>query len=342
MSDGRCAWCDEKVDGARMGTHLKKHIDMKITAGPEKPAKKPKPKAKPKGKGKDKAGGKGSRRKGAGSLVDEEEEEAPPPAPPNRDALILKLTDPNRPDYWMFLRAHVMATLSDLDELLREAWAVCCPEHPSRFIVRGEVFSDTDGEDDGEDDEYGEDDGEDDDDEDYGYDDDDEDDPRYMLYQMMRGGIDESRPLSVPLRDVIQHKSSFWYTFDSVERLEIKITAYAEASSAGMDSPIGLLARNDPVEYECSSCHAEDATKACCTCIENNRDYLYCVGCAPEHECGDGRLVPIENTPLVGMCPLEGLSDKERKKRMREALERTVSQFPFQIFGIREFRARSA
>ena len=311
-----------------MGTHLKKHIDMKISAGPEKAPKKAKPKSKAKPKAKAKSKG---RRRGAADERDgeEEEEEAPPPPPPNRDALILKLTSPDRPDYWLFLRAHVMATLSDLDELLREMWAVCCSEHPSRFIVRGEVFSDTDGGDDDEDD--------DEDDDDY------DDDPRYMLYQMLRGGgLDESRPLDVPLRDIVQHKASFWYTFDSVERLEIKIAAYAEASSEGMDSPIGLLARNEPVEYECSSCHAEDATKACCACIEKGVDYMYCVGCAPEHPCGDGRLVPVENTPIVGMCPLEGLSAEERKKRVREAVEQTVPQFPFALFGFRELRAKSA
>lgn len=313
-----------------MGTHLKKHIDMKISAGPEKKApKKAKAKAKAKATAKAKGRGRGRRK---GDVDEEEEEEAPPPPPPNRDALILKLTSTDRDDYWLFLRAHVMATLSDLDELLREMWAVCCAEHPSRFIVRGEVFSDTDGG------------GGDEDDEDEDYDeDDDEDDPRYILYQMLRGGgLDESRPLDVPLRDIIQHKTSFWYTFDSVERLEIKIAAYAEASSEGMDSPIGLLARNEPVEYECSSCHAEDATKSCCACIEKGDDYMYCVGCAPEHKCGDGRLVPIENAPIVGMCPLEGLSAEERKKRVREAVERTVPQFPFALFGFRELRGKSA
>ena len=333
MSDGRCAWCDEKLDSARMGTHLKKHIDMKISAGPEKKAAK-KGRAQPKGKGR------GGRKKGGG---EQQDEDAPPPPPPNRDALILKLTSTDRPDYWMFLRAHVMSTLSDLDDLLREVWAVCCPEHPSRFIVRGEVFSDSSDEDEDDDDDDEDDDDDDDEYDDDEYDDDEyDDDPRQMLYQLLRGVPDESRPLAVPLSEIVQHKSSFWYVFESVERLEIKITAYAEASSAGMDSPIGLLARNEPRRYECSSCHAEDATKSCCKCIEQGVDSVYCVGCAPEHQCGDGRTVPIENTPIVGMCPLEGLSAKERKERMREALERAVPVLPFQLFGFRELRSRPA
>ena len=334
MSGGRCAWCDEAVDAARMGTHLKKHIDMKISAGQEPKAAK-KPKAKPKGKAKGRGRG---RRKKADDAEEDEAEEKPAPPPPNRDALVLKLTIQDRPEYWMFLRAHVMSTLADLDELLREVWASCCAEHASRFIIRGEVFADSGDDDEDDEDEDGDyedyDDDEDDEDEDDEY----FDDPRSMLLELLRGGREESRPLGVPLREVIQHKSSFWYTFDAGDRLEVKIAAYAEASSAGMDSPIGLLARNEPVVHECSSCHAEDASKSCCECIEKGDDHLYCVGCAPEHACGDGRLVPIENTPIVGMCPLEGLPPEERKAKEREALERSVPMFPFQLFPTRAFK----
>ena len=319
-----------------MGTHLKKHIDMTITAGQDSKAAK-KPKAKAKAKPKAKARGKGRRKKAGEDDEDEEEEEEEKPAPPpNRDALVLKLAVPDRPEYWMFLRAHVMSTLSDLDELLREVWASCCAEHDSRFTIRGEVFADS-GDDDDDDDDDGDDDYDDYDDDD---DEDDEylDDPRRMLLELLRGRREDSRPLGVPLREVVQHKTSFWYMFDAGDRLEVKITAYAEASSAGMDSPIGLLARNEPVEHECSSCHAEDASKSCCACIEKGDDHLYCVGCAPEHACGDGRLVRIENTPIVGMCPLEGLPAEERRAKEREALERSVPMFPLQLFPTGVFR----
>lgn len=309
-----------------MGTHLKKHVDMTITPGTGRDApKKAKGGKKGKGKGKGKAKG---RKKGD----DSQDEEGPPPPPPNRDALVLKVVEPNRPDYWLFLRAHLMSTLADLDELLREMWATCCPEHTSRFVVRGEVFTDPGGDDeDDEADDFGEDDFEEDDDyDDYfdGSDDEDDydDDPREMLRQILGMG-EETRPLDVPLREIVAHKTTFWYAFDAMNEMEVKITAYAAASSAGMDSPIGLLARNEPVVHECSSCHAEDATMSCCTCIEKGVDSMYCVGCAPEHECGDGRLVPIENTPRSGECALQGLPAEEREERERKEMEKQFRPF---------------
>lgn len=311
-----------------MGTHLKKHVDMTITPGTGRDApKKAKGGKGAKGKAKGKAKG---RKKGD----DSQDEEGPPPPPPNRDALILKAVHPDRPDYWLFLRAHLMSTLADLDELLREMWATCCPEHASRFVVRGEVFTDPGGdEDDGGDDEGDEDDDvfEDEDYDDYfdGSDDDEDDyldDPREMLRRLLGMG-EETRPLDVPLREIIAHKTTFWYAFDPMNEMEIKITAYAAASSAGMDSPIGLLARNEPVVRECSSCHAEDASRVCCLCIEKGVDSMYCVGCAPEHECGDGRLVPLENTPRSGECALQGLSAEEREEREQKALEKQFTPF---------------
>ena len=324
MTSGRCAWCDEVMDASKMGTHLKKHVDMTITPGTGREASK---KGKAKGKAKAKGKGKG-KKKGA----DEQDEEKPAP-PPNRDAFVLKVVCPERPDYWMFLRAHVMSTLSDLDDLLREMWANCCPEHASRFVVRGEVFSDEGAGEDEDEDDYDDDDDYDDyDDDDYDDDDDDDlfDDPRDLLRHLLGMGQPDSRPLKVPLREIIAHKTSFWYMYDAMNELEIQITAYAAASSAGMDSPIGLLARNEPLEHECCSCHAERASKACCACIEKDADSMYCVGCAPEHACGDARLVPIENTPRAGMCSLEGLPADEREAKEEKMLSGKFS--PFRIF----------
>ena len=322
MTDGRCAWCDEVMDASKMGTHLKKHVDMTITPGTGRDASK---KGKAKGKKKGKAKGK---KKGA----DSQEEEKPAP-PPNRDAFVLKIVCPEKPEYWLFLRAHVMSTLSDLDDLLREMWATCCQEHVSRFVVRGEVFSeggaaeeDDDDDDDDYDDDYDDDDYYDDDDDD----DDPFDDPRDLLRHLLGMRQSDSRPLNVPLRDIVAHKTSFWYMFDEMNELEIQITAYATASSIGMDSPIGLLARNEPVEHECSSCHAEHASRSCCACIEKDADSMYCIACAPEHSCGDGRLVPIENTPRAGMCFLQGLSADEREAKEEKMMSGKFT--PFRIY----------
>ena len=293
MTSGRCAWCDEPVDVARMGTHLKKHLDMTITPSRGKAATAAKGKAAAKGKGK-------GRGKKAGAAADLQEEDGPPAPPPNRDAFVLKIVDSEDHDYWMFARAHVRAKLSDLDELLRETWAGCCPEHKSQFMIRGTIYADKDDEDD-----------EDDEDED-DYEEYEDYDDRFFSEIMGRWRPPSVRPLDVDLRNVAKHKDKIWYIFGDGEETEFEITVYATASSVKMDAPIGLLARNEPPVFECGSCKAEDASKICGLCIGKNNP-MYCTGCLNEHKCGDSRALPVENTPRVGVCPYEGLPDKERK-----------------------------
>ena len=294
------------VDVARMGTHLKKHLDMTITPSRGKAATAAKGKAAAKAKGKGKGRG-----KKAGAAADLQEEDGPPAPPPNRDAFVLKIVDSEDHDYWMFARAHVRAKLSDLDELLRETWAGCCPEHKSQFMIRGTMYADEEGGDDDEDEDE-EDDYDDDEYEDY--------DDRFFSAIRERWQPPRARSLDVDLRNVAKHKDKIWYIFGDNEESDFEITVYATASSVKMDAPIGLLARNEPPVFECGSCKAEDASKICGLCIGKDNP-MYCTGCLNEHKCGDSRALPVENTPRAGMCPYEGLPDKERKaaREKREA-----------------------
>ena len=304
MGDGKCAWCDEVVDLARMGMHLRKHLDMTITPARGRAAQKGKGKPKGKTKGKGGAARRPDPQKGA------------EPAP-NRDAFVLKIVAGDDADYWMFVRAHGLATLSDLDDLLREVWAGCCPEHDCHFTIRGTRYHNEDGapDADGGDDVFLDD----------------------LLSAL--SSYNEEWSLDVPLRKAIYHKTRFEYVFDRRNPMEASITAYATASSAKMDAPIGLLARNEPPRFECGSCNAEDASKVCIECAGARRNPLYCIGCAAEHACGDKRTLPVENTPRLGQCPYEGLPDSERKDRMmhdeHEAIRFAGMRLimPSQLFG---------
>lgn len=310
MTKGRCTWCDEVVDGARMGTHLKKHLDMTITPNTGRGAAAAKGAA-AKGKGK----GRG-KKAGTSGDTQEEAEAAPPPPPPNRDAFVLKIVDSDDHDYWMFVRAHVRAKLSDLDEMLREVWAGCCPDHESYFRIRGAIYEDED-------------------------EDEDEDDADDLLAIVRRGGQYgyRPRPLSSYLRNVVRHKDKIWYFFDSSNTTELEITVYATASSSKMDAPIGMLARNEDPEFECSSCKAENASKVCGKCI-GERNPLYCNGCLHEHPCGDGHALPVENTPRLGVCPYEGLSDKERRAKREKDARASMSPISLDDMDVRSLVAQ--
>lgn len=68
--------------------------------------------------------------------------------------------------------------------------------------------------------------------------------------------------------------------------------------------PIQVLARNDPPEIPCCSC-GKNATQICSECAYEGAGCL-CETHAKDHACGEEMLLPIVNSPRVGMCGYTG------------------------------------
>lgn len=95
---------------------------------------------------------------------------------------------------------------------------------------------------------------------------------------------------------------TYEYDFGSTTFLNLKVVSEREVEDA--DSLIGLLARNDPPLVKCALC-GEITTNICPQCGYTRKGWL-CDECAPEHECGEDILLPVVNSPRLGVCGYTG------------------------------------
>ncbi|MSP14377.1 MAG: hypothetical protein EXR62_15670 [Chloroflexi bacterium] len=92
------------------------------------------------------------------------------------------------------------------------------------------------------------------------------------------------------------------YDFGTTTELTVKYIVEREADYRGHD--VRVMARNEPPVYPCGVCGAP-AVWVCTQCIWEGAGWL-CDEHAPEHACGEDMLLPVTNSPRVGMCGYTG------------------------------------
>jgi len=92
------------------------------------------------------------------------------------------------------------------------------------------------------------------------------------------------------------------YDFGTTTELRLKVVAERVGEVQGKS--IQVLARNEAPLISCEVC-GKPATEVCAQCIYEGRGWL-CDACAEEHECGEEMLLPVVNSPRVGMCGYTG------------------------------------
>jgi hypothetical protein len=92
------------------------------------------------------------------------------------------------------------------------------------------------------------------------------------------------------------------YDFGTTTELRLKVVGEREGGTKGKS--IQVLARNEPPQISCVKC-GQPATEVCSECIYEDGGWL-CDTCAEEHECGEEMLLPVVNSPRVGMCGYTG------------------------------------
>jgi predicted RNA-binding Zn-ribbon protein involved in translation (DUF1610 family) len=127
---------------------------------------------------------------------------------------------------------------------------------------------------------------------------------RYVseLDEYFKGLNDKS--MNYPLEKVLSvgKKFSYEYDFGSTTRLNLKVVSKRKVEDA--DSSILLLARNEPPFITCASC-GKKAIYICRVCGYSGEGWV-CDDCASEHECGEDMLLPVVNSPRVGVCGYTG------------------------------------
>ncbi|MQL52291.1 hypothetical protein GFC01_08410 [Desulfofundulus thermobenzoicus] len=184
------------------------------------------------------------------------------------------------PEYWLHLLVKSEATLNELDQFLRDIWLECCG-HLSQFVIQG---------------------------------------VRYVseMDEDLFDFFGNDRDMNISLADVLGPGTRFHHEYDfgtttelalrvlSIDRLDGEIkTAIKNDDEEGLDyEDIQILARNEPPLLNCEKCGAA-ATLVCINCFYDGGGCL-CQKCAGEHECGEEMLLPVVNSPRVGMCAYTG------------------------------------
>jgi len=87
------------------------------------------------------------------------------------------------------------------------------------------------------------------------------------------------------------------YDFGSSTELLLRLLGAVNAPS---ESAIRLAARNEAPTWPCDACR-KAATAVCPQCLYEGKGFC-CAVHAPDHECGEDMLLPVVNSPRMGIC----------------------------------------
>jgi hypothetical protein len=93
------------------------------------------------------------------------------------------------------------------------------------------------------------------------------------------------------------------YEYDFGSTTELVITVSGEAQTAS-GRPVRVVARNEPPTWPCDAC-GEAATVVCAQCAYDGQGFC-CADHALRHDCGEEMLLPVVNSPRMGVCGYTG------------------------------------
>jgi hypothetical protein len=171
------------------------------------------------------------------------------------------------PEYWMHLEVAANAKLKVLDNFLRDIWLECCG-HLSAFTIGGIRYeSDLDKD--------------------------------SLFYSDFK-----DKSMNYKIGSVLGTGMKFIHEYDFGTTTELALKVVSERIGEPLDEPVQIMARNDPPKIPCMEC-GELATQVCAQCIYDGEGWL-CDKCGKKHKCGEDMLLPVVNSPRVGMCGYTG------------------------------------
>ncbi len=94
---------------------------------------------------------------------------------------------------------------------------------------------------------------------------------------------------------------NYVYDFGSSTELQIQLNAVIEGYA---EQAVEVVARNEPVVWTCDEC-GQPATCVCQECSWSG-DGFYCDEHGDTHGCGEEMLLPVVNSPRMGVCGYTG------------------------------------
>ncbi|MBI3469116.1 MAG: hypothetical protein HY000_39430 [Planctomycetes bacterium] len=111
--------------------------------------------------------------------------------------------------------------------------------------------------------------------------------------------------MNVPLGGILRPDTKFYHEYDFGTTTELALRVMATREGKPPRQAITVLARNESPNIPCAC--GKRATQVCCCCAYEASGWV-CDACASEHECGEEMLLPVVNSPRVGMCGYTGES----------------------------------
>jgi len=128
---------------------------------------------------------------------------------------------------------------------------------------------------------------------------------RYAVDAGMDDGWDmDEKSMRVRLDKVFSPGQTCSYEYDYGTTTELKLKVISERDAETKGKAIQVLARNTQPVILCEGC-GKSATNVCSQCIFDGKGWL-CDDCAEQHACGEEMLLPVVNSPRVGMCAYTG------------------------------------
>lgn len=131
---------------------------------------------------------------------------------------------------------------------------------------------------------------------------------RGVTYASMPNREFRDRSMKIGLGSALMRGTELGYEYDfgTTTELSLRVLGVWEGVFRGK-KPIEILARNCNPEIRCGSCKEKDATQVCSECVDEAGEGAWlCDKCSGKHECGEEMLLPVVNSPRVGMCGYTG------------------------------------
>jgi hypothetical protein len=112
------------------------------------------------------------------------------------------------------------------------------------------------------------------------------------------------KSMSVQAGRLLSPGMQFFHEYDYGTTTELRLKVLEDREGEAKGKSIQVLARNEPPLISCEKC-GKPATDVCSQCIDEGEGWL-CDACSEEHECGEEMLLPVVNSPRVGMCAYTG------------------------------------
>lgn len=114
----------------------------------------------------------------------------------------------------------------------------------------------------------------------------------------------DENPIKTPLGKVLNAGLKFSHQYDFGTTTELELKCVSERTGEKLED-IEITARNDMPDFKCKC--GKQPKEVCSQCIfEIGEEALLCSQCAKKHECGEDMLLPVVNSPRMGMCGYTG------------------------------------